>query len=52
MLYGMNHVLPYLCDKVEFLNLIISALIIDMVQPCDMTQARSDSDFGVKYFTI
>ena len=24
----------------------------DMVQPCDTTQARSDSDFGVKFSTV
>jgi hypothetical protein len=24
----------------------------DMVQPCDTTQARSDSDFGVRVSTI
>jgi hypothetical protein len=27
-------------------------LPVDTVQPCDTTQERSDSDFGVKYHTV
>jgi len=26
--------------------------LVDMVQPCDTNQARSDSDFDVKFYTI
>jgi hypothetical protein len=33
-------------------DLLLFRSPIDMVQPCDTLQARSDSDFGVKYSTV
>jgi len=33
-------------------DLLLFRSPIDTVQPCDMLQARSDSDFGVKFSTV
>jgi len=52
----MNIIISHVSNKLAIrhikLTLVKRLPHMDTVQPCDMTQARSDLDFSVKYTTI
>ena len=47
IVYGFNPLTP-----IDLIHLPFKEMVSDTVQPCDTTQVRSNSDFGIKSTTV